>query len=111
MELTYLNDGFATTGQISVEDLDAIKAHGFKAIICARPDGEGDDQPSFAEISAAAEKIGLSARYVPVTPTGATEADYVAFEKAMDGLSGPVLGYCRSGKRAGTLWRALQVAG
>ena len=111
MELTHLSDGFATAGQISVEDLDAIKAQGFRAIICARPDGEGDDQPSFAEIADAAEEIGLSARYVPVAPTGITEADHVAFDKAMDGLSGPVLGYCRTGKRAGMLWQALQVAG
>lgn len=111
MELTHLSDGFATTGQISVEDLDAIKAQGFKAIVCARPDGEGDDQPSFAEIATAAEKIGLSVRYVPVAPTGATEADHIAFDEAMDGLSGPVLGYCRTGKRAGMLWQALQVAG
>lgn len=110
MELTQLSDNFATTGQISVADLGAIKTQGFSAIICARPDGEGDDQPSYAEIAAAAEKIGISARYVPVAPTGATEADLVAFDKAMDGLSSPVLGYCRSGKRAGMLWQARQVA-
>lgn len=111
MELTHLSDGFATTWQISVEDLDAIKAQGFCAIICARPDCEGEDQPSFAEIAAAAEELGLSARYVPVAPTGATEADHAVFDKAMDGLNGPVLGYCRTGKRAGMLWQAMQVTG
>ena len=110
MELTHLSDEFATTGQISVEDLGTIKAQGFKAIMCARPDGEDDDQPSFADIACVAEEIGLSAKYVPLAPTGATESDHLAFEKAMDGLTGPVLGYCRSGKRAGMLWQALQSA-
>lgn len=110
MELTRMSDHFATTAQIFVADLDAIKAQGFKAIICARPDGEGEGQPDFSEIAAAADEIGLTARYVPVDPTGATEADHAAFEKAMEGLSGSVLGYCRTGKRAGMLWQGLQVA-
>ena len=111
MELTYLNDGFATTGQICVEDLAGIKAQGFRAIVCARPDYEGEDQPSFLEIAAAAKEFGLSARYVPVVANGATQADHAAFKKALDELSGPVLGYCRTGKRAGMLWQTLQAAG
>lgn len=108
MQLTPLSDDFATTGQISVEDVASLHAQGFAALLCARPDGESEPQPSFAEIAAAAARLGMKAAHVPVARTGPTDADHAAFAEAMAGLSGPVLGYCLSGKRAGILWQAHQ---
>ena len=42
--------------QVLSQDVAALATAGFKSIICNRPDGEGADQPSFAEIEAAALK-------------------------------------------------------
>jgi sulfide:quinone oxidoreductase len=41
---------------------------GFRSIICNRPDGEGNDQPTFSEIEEAARAAGLEAYYMPVVP-------------------------------------------
>ena len=54
MELKRLTDTLSVSPQITVSDLPAIRAAGFRVIICNRPDGEGADQPTFAEIEAAA---------------------------------------------------------
>ena len=47
--------------QIAPADIAALAAAGFRSIICNRPDGEGADQPVFAEIEAAARAAGLEA--------------------------------------------------
>jgi uncharacterized protein (TIGR01244 family) len=47
MDLRPINETYSVAGQISAQDLDAIKAAGFKSIVCHRPDGEAPDQPSF----------------------------------------------------------------
>jgi sulfide:quinone oxidoreductase len=83
---------------------------GFKAIVCNRPDGEGPDQPLFAEIERAAAATGLSARYVPVASGKVSDEDASKFSAAMSVLPKPVLAYCRSGTRSTTLW-ALAEAG
>ncbi|MEM9707674.1 MAG: sulfur transferase domain-containing protein [Pseudomonadota bacterium] len=108
MEITYLSEDFAISGQIVPEDLPKIRSQGFRSLICARPDGEAADQPSFAEIQNAAQ--GFEMRYVPIALTGATEADHAAFAEAISDLTGPVLTYCGSGKRAGLLWQAMKDA-
>lgn len=114
MNITQVSQDFSTAGQIQLDDLADIQARGFQAIVCARPDGEGlaagEPQPSFAEVEAKARTLGMVARYVPVAPTGATEEDHERFSQAIEGLKGPILGYCRSGMRAGMLWQALQDA-
>ena len=110
MEIKDLTPEFSVTAQIAPTDLAAAKAQGFKAIICNRPDGEGEDQPSFASIKAAAEKAGLQARYIPVQPGMMDESHIAAFAEAMRDLPKPVLGYCRSGARAGILFDAWREA-
>lgn len=110
MEINHLSDDFGTYGQVWPDDLAEIKALGYRSLICARPDGEADGQPRFAEIQDSANALGLEIRYVPVQPSGATEADHAAFSSALAELPGPVLGYCRSGARAATLWQAEQDA-
>jgi sulfide:quinone oxidoreductase len=110
MEIKNLSDDFGTCGQVWPENLAEIKALGYRSLICGRPNGEADGQPRFAEIEAIAKALGLQIRYVPVQPSGATEADHAAFSGALADLPGPVLGYCRSGARAATLWQAQQDA-
>jgi sulfide:quinone oxidoreductase len=90
--------------QVQPQEIAALAAAGFKAIICNRPDGEGADQPSFAEIEAAAKAAGMQAAYLPVVSGKIDEADAQAFGLLMDRLPKPILAYCRSGTRSATLW-------
>ncbi|KUJ73822.1 bifunctional protein tyrosine phosphatase family protein/NAD(P)/FAD-dependent oxidoreductase [Ruegeria profundi] len=104
MELRKISPKFTVSPQISVEDIPAIAAEGFQAIICNRPDGEGADQPSFEEIEAAAKAAGLQARYVPVQSGMVKDEDVEAFGDALADLQRPLLAYCRTGTRSATLW-------
>lgn len=101
-----IDDRFAIAPQIQPDDVSALADAGCRGIICARPDNEDAGQPSFAEIAAAASKAGIKAIHIPVSgPLG--EAQLIRMEQALAEIEGPILGYCRSGGRAGSLYQAL----
>ncbi|MDJ0993756.1 MAG: TIGR01244 family sulfur transferase [Dinoroseobacter sp.] len=104
MELKKISPKITVSPQITVEDIPAIAAEGFRAIICNRPDGEGADQPTFEEIERAAKAAGIEARYVPVQAGMVKDADVEAFGDALKDLQRPLLAYCRTGTRSATLW-------
>ncbi|NBT32658.1 MAG: TIGR01244 family phosphatase, partial [Rhodobacteraceae bacterium] len=104
MELKKISSGLTVSPQINVSDIEAIKAAGFRSIICNRPDGEAADQPVFQEISDAARAAGLEAMYIPIVAGKVSDGDAGAFGAALDALPGPVLAYCRTGTRSATLW-------
>lgn len=110
MPYVRLTDDIAVAPQLSIEDLDAIKAAGFKAVINNRPDDEGPDQPPQASIAARAAELGLAYRFVPVVSGHFAPEDVAAFREALDDLDGPVVAFCRSGTRSSVLW-ALSNAG
>lgn len=90
--------------QVLPQEVAALAAAGFKSIVCNRPDGEGADQPSFAEIEAAAAALGMQAAYLPIVSGKVGDADATAFGGLMDSLPKPTLAYCRTGTRSATLW-------
>jgi sulfide:quinone oxidoreductase len=104
MDIRSLTHKVWVSPQITIADMARLKAQGFRAIICNRPDGEGADQPSFEEIEAAAKAAGIEARYVPVQSGMVHDADVAAFADAMEELQRPVLAYCRTGTRSASLW-------
>ncbi|MCB5198417.1 TIGR01244 family phosphatase [Loktanella sp. TSTF-M6] len=104
MEINKLDSTVSASPQIVPADIAQIRAAGFRSIICNRPDGEGSDQPGFAEIEQAARDAGIVARYVPVTAGQISDADVAEFNAALADLPRPVLAYCRSGTRSATLW-------
>lgn len=106
MNIRKIDDRFATTGQIRPEDVKTLAAAGYRGIVCARPDNEEAGQPSFERIEAAAKQAGIKAVHIPVSGP-LTEGQLIRFEEAMARMDGPVLGYCRSGGRAGSLYQAL----
>jgi sulfide:quinone oxidoreductase len=108
MQLKPLSASLSVSPQIAPSDVAAIAAAGFKSIICNRPDGEGADQPLYAEVEKAASEAGLRARYVPVVSGQVSDADAAAFKTAMEELPKPVLAYCRSGTRSATLWALVE---
>jgi uncharacterized protein (TIGR01244 family) len=104
MDIRPINDEYAVTAQIALEDLDRIKELGFKSVVCQRPDREDPGQPDFAEIAARAAALGLETRHIPVS--GPPTADAVhAMVDALDEMPKPMLGYCRSGNRSTIIYQ------
>lgn len=104
MDIRPLNESVAVSPQIAPEDLPALKAAGFAAVVNNRPDDEEPGQPSGAEIRAAAEAAGLRYSAVPVTGAGFSHPQLDAMARALVEAEGPVLAYCRSGTRSCNLW-------
>lgn len=110
MDLRRINDHVSVAPQISPGDVAAIKAAGFTTIVNNRPDGEAPDQPSSAEIRTAAEAAGLGYHEIPLGRDGISPNLVEDTQKVLEGSTGPVLCFCRSGTRSTTLW-ALSQAG
>ncbi len=110
MKLANLAKGVLVADQILPEDLNDLAAQGIKTIFCHRPDGEGADQPNFAEIAQAAKKLKIKTHYLPVVSGKISDADVSAFAELFKEAKQPLLGYCRSGMRAATLWALSQGA-
>lgn len=108
MDIKSINDEYSVTGQITVSDLDTIKALGFKSIVCNRPDHEEPGQPLFAEIEQRAHELGLSIAHVPIGPTGVTAEAISGMVDALDDFDRPMLGYCRSGARSTAVYQKSQ---
>lgn len=108
MDIRAINDEYSVSGQIAVEDLDEIKALGFKSIVCHRPDHEAPDQPEFATIAARAKELGIDMAHVPVGPMGVTAEAVRGMVDALDELPRPMLGYCRSGARSTNIYAQTQ---
>ncbi|TXN84329.1 TIGR01244 family phosphatase [Methylobacterium sp. WL8] len=104
MDVKRIDQGLSVTGQLRPTDVSEAARLGFRSIICNRPDGEGADQPGFAEIERAATEAGLDTRYLPVVSGAVTDADAEAFGVTLRALPGPVLAYCGTGTRSTTLW-------
>jgi uncharacterized protein (TIGR01244 family) len=105
MAIQKIDDQFTQSPQIQPDDVRQIAEAGYKAIVCARPDDEDPGQPSFAEIAEVAERFGLKAFHIPVSGR-LTEGQLIRFKQAKVETDGPILGYCRSGGRAGSLCAA-----
>lgn len=110
MDLKRINEKVSVSGQIEPEDVAALKALGFVAIVNNRPDGEAPDQPAGAEIKAAAEAAGLAYHAIPLGREGVSPELVDKTRAVLEQSNGPVFCYCRSGTRSTTLW-ALSQAG
>lgn len=98
---------FAVAGQLTLEDVARAKADGFMALIVNRPEHEDADQPELAEIRAAAQSAGLPLHVLPFQgpPPPAVVAQTA---ELLEAASGPVLAYCRTGKRSIMAWALAQ---
>ena len=105
-EFFKLNDGYAVSAQIQVDDVAALADAGFVALVCNRPDDEDPGQPSAEEIRSACRDAGIAFHHVPVTG-GYLSAEAVLLHKSIiESADGPVLGYCRSGQRSAMIYEA-----
>lgn len=105
MDLREISQTYSVAGQISADDLNAIKAAGFRSIVCHRPDGEVPDQPTFDSIKQAAEALGLEVRHIPIGQMGVTAEAVREMVDAIEEMPAPMLGYCRSGARSTAVYQ------
>ena len=109
IQISQLTQDFSTAPQISAGDITEVAQLGFKTIINNRPDHEGGDaQPRSEEIKAAAEALGLTYVYIPVIPNKIQAEQVAAFASAYVNAAKPVLGFCRTGNRAGSIFNLAQ---
>ncbi|MCF6109817.1 MAG: TIGR01244 family phosphatase [Mesorhizobium sp.] len=108
MEYRQITEDYSVSGQIQPEEVAAIKAAGFKSVICNRPDDEQPGQPSADTVKAAVEAAGLTFRYIPVISGQITAQNVEDQAEALDELEGPIFAYCRSGARCTNLFGLIQ---
>jgi uncharacterized protein (TIGR01244 family) len=108
LDLKRINEHVSVSGQIQPEDIAALKAAGFVAIVNNRPDGESPDQPDGAEIEVAARAAGLEYYAIPLGREGVSPDMVDKTRSVLEGSSGPVFCFCRSGTRSTTLWALSQ---
>lgn len=102
-EFRRVTEDFSVSPQIDPADLAVAAAQGFTLVINNRPDGEVPDQPTSAEMEAAARAAGMDYVHIPVV--GSPTQDQVdANRLAIEDADGPVLAFCRSGTRSIVTW-------
>lgn len=110
MPILKLSDQLYIAPQISEADAQAAAALGIQTVICNRPDGEEEGQPSVAEAAAWLADAGIGQfRHQPVVAPQINAADVAAFQQLLAEYPTPVLAYCRTGTRSSLLWAYHQV--
>lgn len=95
--------------QLDPAAMSAAARLGIRSVINNRPDFEhGSDQPSSAEIEAAAHAAGLEYRHLPVDGAYQSPEQIAAFATLLQELPRPLLAFCRSGARSTRLYQAAQ---
>lgn len=81
--------------------------NGFKSVVNNRPDFEGGpDQPTNADIEAAAHAAGLEYAFLPVNGGYQSPEEIARFAELLRTMPRPLLAFCRSGARSGKLYQA-----
>ncbi len=110
MIIRQLTTELSVADQLTVDDLEAVKEAGFNAVICNRPDEEGEPHADADSMAQKANSLGLEFRYLPVNGANMTDNDVAQHAALLSEVPRPVLTYCRSGARCAKLW-ALSEAG
>ncbi|PPE69201.1 TIGR01244 family phosphatase [Caldimonas thermodepolymerans] len=93
--------------QLTPEAMQEAAAAGFRSVINNRPDFEGGpEQPTSAQIEAAAKAAGLAYVHLPVESAVQTPEQIARFAELLQTLPKPVLAFCRSGARSTRLYQA-----
>jgi uncharacterized protein (TIGR01244 family) len=95
--------------QLTPAAMAEAAAMGFRSVVNNRPDFEhGPDQPSSAQIEAAARAAGLEYRFLPVDGGYQSPEEIAAIAQLLAELPRPMLMFCRSGARSTRLFMAAQ---
>ena len=93
--------------QLTPEAMADLAALGFKSVVNNRPDfEEGPEQPTSAQVEAAAQAAGLAYAYLPVQPAYQSPDEIARMAELLAALPRPMVAFCRSGNRSGKLYQA-----
>jgi uncharacterized protein (TIGR01244 family) len=93
--------------QLTPEAMAEAARAGIRSVVNNRPDFEhGPDQPTNAQIEAAARAAGLEYRFLPVAGNYQSPQEIAAFGALLQELPRPILAFCRSGARSRRLYDA-----
>jgi uncharacterized protein (TIGR01244 family) len=93
--------------QLMPADMAEAARLGFRSVVNNRPDFEGGpEQPTSAQIAAAAQAAGLEYRHLPVSGGYQSPEEIAAFAALAAELPRPMLLFCRSGARSTRLYEA-----
>lgn len=107
LPLQALTPEFCVAPQLEPSAMAEAAAAGFRSVINNRPDFEGGpDQPTSAQVEAAALAAGLEYRHLPVNGAYQSPEEIAAFKVLLEELPKPVLAFCRSGARSTKLFSA-----
>ena len=95
--------------QLAPGDMAEAARVGFRSVVNNRPDFEGGpDQPTHAQMAAAAAAAGLEYRFLPVIGAYQSPEEAAAFAALLAELPRPLLAFCRSGARSTRLYLLAQ---
>jgi uncharacterized protein (TIGR01244 family) len=104
-KILQLEPSFFVSGQIGPDDMEKMACLGIQTIVCNRPDEEVEEPYQSARIAQAAAMAGISFVYMPVHGFELDGPDTPALgDNLPANADGPVLLYCRSGRRSTLLW-------
>jgi uncharacterized protein (TIGR01244 family) len=106
LPLRQIADTVCVAPQLTPDAMAELARLGFKSVVNNRPDFEHDtDQPTSAEMQAAAEAAGLAYRHLPVDGGWQSPEQIAAFAELLATLPQPMLAFCRSGARSTRLYQ------
>ena len=112
LPLQALTPDVCVAPQLSPEAMAEVAAAGFRSVVNNRPDFEGGpDQPTSAQIEAAATAAGLAYAHLPVQGGYQSPEEIAQFADLLAELPRPLLAFCRSGARSTKLFMAAQQLG
>lgn len=103
MNIKQLDEQVSVSDQFSCEAMSELAASGVQVIVCNRPEGETEDQPSYAEMEKAAADAGLEFVAIPFARGRMTEAHCRQFAELLDG-GRRIHAFCRTGNRSCNVW-------
>ena len=110
MSIQKLADNLYIAPQLTEADVREAAKLGIQTVICNRPDGEEENQPSFKQVESWLEAAGIREHHhQPVVAPSINAADVAAFQNLLKSVPQPVLAYCRTGTRCSLLWGYHQV--
>jgi len=109
MNYRAITGDYGVSGQISPDEIGALKEAGFTTVINNRPDAEIPPDLSSDRMRAAVEAAGLTYVANPFSHAAFSPELVERQGAAIDAAAGPVFAYCASGNRSTVLWAMSQV--
>lgn len=103
-EFKRVTPDFSVAAQLEPGDIARAAEAGFRTVIINRPEGEEPGQPKVEMMKAEAEAAGLEFKTLAFSGLPPSPAIVAETAVLLDEAKGPVLAYCRTGRRSITAW-------